>query len=152
MSTKRDIISQAARIKQNTLTCTTDEGKQLPLDFHLPQFIPAMFTAETGFMVFFFVHYESIHRIGSPPTYRAQLRPWYSNLVEKDEMQVVDEEHFFQAESEHSHSPTFISRVGGRRLYANVVYACSQISFHSVLSYLHAYSSCTLKYSAWTYL
>lgn len=65
------------------------------LDFHLPQFISAMFTAETGFMVFFFVHYESIHRVGSPPTYRAQLRPWYSNLFEKGEMQVGDEEHFF---------------------------------------------------------
>lgn len=40
-------------------------------------------------MVLFFVHHESIHRVGSPPTYRAQLRPWYSNLFEKGERNAI---------------------------------------------------------------
>lgn len=57
MSMKRDIISQAARIKQNPFRSSTDEEKQLPTDFHSPQFISAVFTTETGFMVLFFVHY-----------------------------------------------------------------------------------------------
>lgn len=125
MSMKRNVISKAARTKQNPFRCTTDEGKLLTIDFHVPQFISAMFAAETGFMVFFFVHYESIHRVGSPPTYRAQLRPWYSNLFEKGEMQVVDEEHFFLAESQHSNSPAFFSRVERRHLYASISHACS---------------------------
>lgn len=47
-----------------------------------------MLTAETGFMVLFFVHYQGIHRISSPPTYCAELRLRYSSLFEKDKMQL----------------------------------------------------------------
>lgn len=48
-----------------------------------------MLTAEAGFMVLFFVHYQSIHRISSPSTYCAELRLRYSNLFEEDKMQLL---------------------------------------------------------------
>lgn len=40
-------------------------------------------------MVLFFVHYQSIHRISSPPTCRAQLRLRNSSLFQRDKMQII---------------------------------------------------------------
>lgn len=41
----------------NPFRSTTHKEKLVPTGFHSPQIISAMFTAKTGFMVLFFVHY-----------------------------------------------------------------------------------------------
>ncbi|KAF0026463.1 hypothetical protein F2P81_021200 [Scophthalmus maximus] len=74
---------QSAHTEQHVVKVVKlDKHYAKPEDFNV-------LTAETGFMVFFFVHYQSIHWISSPPTRCAELRLRNSNLFERDKMQIV---------------------------------------------------------------